>query len=246
MKRPRFSRRIGPALALLAVSVCSVVSAQTTSAPGIDVEIYNPVDGSNSFCVVPFEIFRAHVFVRPGDVSLTCDLTCGNDVSGGSASLAAGVIDVGFNPARLSIANAESNSDPGYAAVDGLVQLQNVGEGRVGWALAGDWINDGDPGSGLNNPCVMQKLDSAGWVFRLLLEAGTEGSTTLHLRRQTDPSSFALSFADICGSEAYTIANGGVNEVVDATVIIDAACSPLIFEDGFEFGDTSRWSATVP
>jgi NAD(P)-dependent dehydrogenase (short-subunit alcohol dehydrogenase family) len=64
----------------------------------------------------------------------------------------------------------------------------------------------------------MQKLDSAGWVFRLLLEAGTEGSTTLHLRRQNDPTPFALSFADICGSGAFTVSNGGISEVVDANV----------------------------
>jgi len=224
MKRPRFSRRIGLALALLTVSVCSVVSAQTTSAPGIDVEIYNPVDGSNSFCAVPNVAFWAHVFVRPGDENLTCDRTCGNNIPGGSASVATALIDVGFETSVLSVQNCQSNPDPTYAAVDGIPQLQNLDTGRIGWALEGDWIVDGNPSSGFNDPCVMQKLQSEGWVFRVQFTAASEGSTSLHLRSQVDPAPFALSFADICGSEAFTVSNGVIDEVVDAIVTVSWAC----------------------
>ena len=134
---------------------CAPAGAQTTSPPGIDIEIFNPEDGSNAFCVTPSEPFWIHVFVRPGEQSLSCDLPCGNGVPGGSANIAAGVIDLLFDVTLLEFQEAESNPDPGFAAVDGLLQTLNVDDGRIGWALAGDWVVNGYPASGLNDPCAM-------------------------------------------------------------------------------------------
>jgi hypothetical protein len=130
--------------------------------------------------------------------------------------------------------------------VDGLLQTFNLAFGRLGWALAGDWQVDGDPGSGLRDPCAMQKLSGAGWVIRVQFEAVGEGATVLHLRDGDDHPPFDLSFADICGSGDFTVDSGDIDELVDATVVIDPICSVAIFSDGFESGDTSAWSATLP
>jgi hypothetical protein len=112
----------------------------------------------------------------------------------------------------------------------------------VGWALAGDWMVDGDPNSGLNNACNMQMLDTAGWVYRVQLQANSANASVLQL---SVPPEFELSFADMCGSPAFTLAGGGIDEVVSATVI-GACTTDGLFFDGFESGDTTAWAASVP
>ena len=227
--------------ALLASGLCL---AQTTTPPGIDVEIYNSSDGSNRVCVPSGSSFWANVFVRPGSQSTSCPLACGSAL-GGSANLATAVIDVAFDSARLSFNQAQDNPNQSYAAVDGLIQTQNVGSGRVGWALAGDWTPNADTGGTLASPCDMQKLSTAGWVFRMQFTGASTGMTTLHLRRENDQAPFALSFADICGNPAFKESNGGVNQVRDMVVMVNTTCNGVLFFDNFERGDTSMWSATV-
>jgi hypothetical protein len=165
--------------------------------------------------------------------------TSGADVSGGSANLAAAVIDIEFDPAKLTYLGYENNA--ATAAVDGLIQTQNLGEGRIGWALAGDWDPDADPENPsvtLATPCAMGKLSTANWAFRLQFSYDVSSSATLHIRRESDDPAFPLSFADICGSEAFKVSNAGIDEVIDATVNLDQG---EIFSDGFESGDTTQW-----
>ncbi len=222
------------------LSVAGFVSAQTTTAPGIDVEIYNPADGGNRFCVAPGETFWAHVWVRPGPGALTCARGCSSlGVAGGSAHLAAGVVDVVFGGDLLSFIQAQSHAET--AAADGLIQDQNLAAGRIGWALAGDWIIDGDPESGLLDPCEARKLDSPDWVVRLELEGVAAGITGLHLRRPSSVQPFALSFADACGNAAFTPGDG-IDEVRDAAVLVSSGCAGLVFFDGFSGGDAAAWS----
>lgn len=220
-------------------------SAQTSTPPGIDIEVYNPVSGTNVVCVELGSSFWAHVWLRPGDSSSTCNLGCG-PADGGPAHLATAVVDVAFDPGRLTFDEAGNNPNPAYAAVDGLLQTQNLSNGRVGWALGGDWNPDADPITGsLADPCAMQKLSSADWVFRLRLTAAAQGLTTISLRRETDTPPFALSFADICGNPAYKQSNGSVDEVGDLVVMVAATCDDVVFFDNFERRDTSAWSHTA-
>jgi len=39
--------------------------------------------------------------------------------------------------------------------------------------------------------------------------------------------------------------NGGIDEVVDATVYVSSRCPAELFSDGFESSDTSHWSEGV-
>ena len=145
---------------------------------------------------------------------------------------------------QLSFSGAANNPDAGFAAIDGLIQ-DNSSQGRVGWALAGDWTPDADAEAGvLATPCTMNLLDTAGWVFQVHFTPGpaASGATMLHIRRETDSPPFALSFADMCGSEAYTKTNDGIDEIADAVVYISSSCASALFLDGFETASTSRWS----
>ena len=227
-------------LAALLVLPVAAVAQTTTPGPGVDVEIYNPVDGSHSFCSDVGTPFWANVYVRPGSNATTCSLACGT-VDGGNANIATGVIDVGFDPAALSFVAAETNPAPGFAAVDGLIQTQNLAAGRLGWALAGDWVVDGDPNSGLTTPCAMQKLDTAGWVFRVQLQPISGAASAITLRQ---PPDFQLSFADACGSPAFTQAGGDIDELVSALYL--GPCTDILFADDFESGGTTMWSTVVP
>lgn len=247
-------RRSRHAIVVFAMmACCSAVAAQTTT-PGtaIDVEIYNPVDGTNRFCVAVNESFTARVLVHPGDTSTTCGLSCSAGaatIPGGSANIATGIIDLEFDPALLGFVAASNN--PTSAAADGLIQ-DNSNEGRIGWALAGDWNTDADPTSGLKTPCDMGFLALSGWTpdngwaFETTFQGQAPGITSIHIRRQSDPTPFALSFADICGTDAFTISNNGVDEVVDATVAVSPSCSSMIFFDGFEPSNTRAWSRESP
>jgi hypothetical protein len=228
------------ALALLLVLPAAAMAQTTTPGASIDLEIYNPIDGSSTFCSDVGVPFWANVYVRPGSDATSCSLACGT-VAGGPANIGTGVIDVAFDPAALSYVSAETNPDPTFAAVDGLLQTQNLASGRIGWALAGDWLVDGDPVSGLNDPCAMQKLDAPGWVFRVQLQPVTGAASPLALVQQPD---FALSFADMCGSPAFTVAGGGIDEVRSALYI--GPCADILFADDFESGTTGAWSVVVP
>lgn len=237
------TRTVVFAAALLAASAAS---AQTTH-PGsaIDLELYNPADGGNAFCVAPGDTFWASLYVRPASgagSTMTCSPLCGSAI-GGPGSLAAAAVDVGFAPTALAYLGADLNPDPTFAAVDGLVQEQNLGQGRVGWALAGDWTPDGTTTGSLHDPCDMLKLDHAGWVVRFGFSVLGEGTTSLVVN---EPPDGPLSFADVCGSPAYTISNGGIDEVVAATVTNDCpAVSNIIFRNGVETGNASVWTSTV-
>ena len=209
------------AAVLVVALAASVVSAQTTT-PGdaIDIEIVNPADGSNVFCVSPSQTITARVFVRPGTGTLSCPLACSPpSVPGGSANIAT-------------------------AAIQGIAQEQNIADSRVGWALAGTWSTPGDPASTLASPCATQMLTTADWAFQLQFEASGDGMSSIHLRRETDTTPFALSFADMCGTEAFKQSNGGIDEVKDALVMVTGDCQDAIFFDNFDNGDTARWSGT--
>lgn len=217
--------------------------AQTTTSPGIDVEVYNAADASNKFCVSPGEILTAFVVVRPGTSSTTCTPACGTTVPGGSSAIATGVIDLAFDSDILGVSEAVAN--PNTVAAHGLIQ-DNSSSGRIGWALAGNWSVPGDLGSDLLNPCEMDFFSTTGWVYRIRFQVapGATGTTILHLRRPTD--SFALSFADICNSPTFSIASGDIDEVVDGTVLVAASCTDVLFFDSFESGSGDAWTVTVP
>ena len=222
----------------------SFVSAQTTL-PGddIDVEIFNPANGSNTFCVAPSDTVEARVFLRPGAGVLSCNLSCSPpSVPGGSANIATGVIDVAFDSDTLSYIPASIENNTATAAVQGLAQEQNVGDGRIGWALAGNWSTPADPTSNLLSPCDMQFVTAADWLFRMSFEAVGTGMSTLYLRGETDAEPFALSFADICGTEAFKRSNSGIDEVKSAVVMVSTECDDVLFFDNFDTGGTGQWS----
>ncbi|MEE4271582.1 MAG: hypothetical protein V2I67_07910 [Thermoanaerobaculales bacterium] len=227
-------------LALAAFVPAALTAQTTTPGPGIDVEIVNPVDGGNNFCAQLGSPFWAAVWVRPGDQNTTCSLGCGS-VGGGTAAIATAAVAVEFDPAKLAFAAAETNPDPSFAAVDGLVASGTAAAGRIGWSLAGDWLVNGDPSSGLAGPCTQQLLDSHGWVFRVQLQPISGGSSLIGLPRQPD---FALSFADHCGTAAFTISSSDLDELVPG--FVTTSCSSLadiLFADGFETGTPARWSS---
>lgn len=212
-------------LAILLMLVSGVARAQTSQpGPEIDIEIVNPANSGNTFNVFPGATFWAYVYLRPGDQSLSCQLDCGQgavSIPGGTANIATALIDVEFDNQMLEYLGTENN--PLTAAVDGLVQEQNLAGGRVGWALAGDWTPDATATSGtLASACDMARLDTADWLYRLRFRARSEaiGETTLHLRRESDDPAFELSFADLCGSPAFKQSAATVDEVIDATVSI--------------------------
>lgn len=237
------NRHLVLTFALIAL-VPAFLRAQTTSpGPGIDVEIVNPSDGSNNFCAQIGQPFWAEVWVHPGDVSTNCSLGCGT-VDGGTAALATAAVGTRFDAAMLSFATAETNPDPTSAAVDGLVLTTNSASGRIGWTLAGDWIVDGDPSSGLAGPCTQSLLDGPGWVFRIQLTATADGSSLISLPRQPE---FALSFADHCNATAYTLASADLDELIPG--FVTTSCSSqadIVFADGLETGSTGRWSNVNP
>ena len=239
--KPAAPRHLALAAVLLAAPFGA---AQTTQAgPAIDVEVYNPADGSNAFCAAPGDSFWAGLYVRPASgpgTTMSCSVLCGTAV-GGPGSLAAGAVDVAFNGSRLAYFAASVNPDPGFAAVDGLVQEQNVTAGRVGWALAGDWTPNGSTAGVLADPCAMLKLAQPGWVATFGFSVLVEGQTVLEIREQPG---FALSFTDICGAPVYTQGNGGIDEVVAATVSTECPeVADIIFRNGVETGDASVWTA---
>ena len=230
-------------LITLFISATSVHAQSSTQGPDIDVEIINPTDGTNTFCVAPNDTLTARLFVRPGTDSTSCTPSCGLTVDGGTAHLATAVVDVAFNSAAMSLTGSSNNA--ATAAVDGLLQ-DNTANGRIGWALAGDWTPDADTGGTLANPCDMQLLDTAGWVFEMqfAVASSASGISSLHIRRETDSPPFALSFADICGTDAFT-ASGGIDEIIDGAVLVSTSCTDLLFFDGFESHSTTRWSSAT-
>jgi len=233
------------AAVVVVLSAASLISAQT-STPGdaIDIEIVNPVDGSNVFCVAPSETFTARVFVRPGTGTLSCTLSCSPpDVTGGSANIATAVIDLGFDSSKLAYVESSIENNIGTAAVQGIAQEQNIVSDRIGWALAGTWSTPGDPVSTLASPCATQMLTIADWVFQLEFQATEAGMSSIHIRGESDNPPFALSFADICGTEAFKSSNGGIDEVTSASVLISTNCGDVLFFDAFEGGDIDRWTS---
>ncbi len=226
---------------LLPALLASVGWAQTsTPGPAIDLEIVNPSDGTNTFCVPPGSTLTARLFIRPGTGSASCTPSCGTVVDGGAAHLATAVVDIAFDNQKLTVSGTTNNS--GTAAVDGLVP-DNGAQGRIGWALAGDWSPNADTSGTLATPCDMQLLDTADWVVEaeFAIQPAASGITSLHLRRETDAGPFALSFADICGSEAFTEAGGGIDEITDGRVLVSSSCADVLFFDGFESRSTEYW-----
>lgn len=241
--------RISKQSAVLAfvLLVAPLVTAQTTQ-PGsaVDIEIYNPSNGSNAFCVAPSEIFAPRVFFRPGTGTLSCDLSCSPpSIPGGSANIATAVIDISFDPAVLSYVPGSIQNNTGTAAVQGMAQAQNIADNRIGWALAGTWSTPGDPSSTLASPCDTQLLTGADWLFQTQFQATGTGMSNLYLRRETDVQPFALSFADICGRTAFNQSNGSIDEVKDALVLVTDSCQSAVFFDNFATGDPTRWTAAV-
>jgi hypothetical protein len=231
-------------VALLFVAAAPAKAQTSTPGPAIDVEIYNSGSGGNLFCAAPGDTVSAFVWVSPatgGASSTQCSAPCGT-LDGGAGHLAAATLDVGFDPAHLSFYYAFSNGFMGSAAADGLLQLQNLSTGRIGWVLAGDWTPDADPGGSLADPCQTALIEQPGWILRLVFTVSAAGTSQLVLR---DLPGFPMGFADLCGSETFTAANGGIDEVIPATVSSTgpdcAALSNIIFRNGFETGDTFAW-----
>lgn len=225
----------------------SLTAAQTTQ-PGdaIDLEVFNPVTGSNRFCVPSSGTLDARVYLRTGADSLTCSLSCsGPSVAGGSANIATAVIDVAFDPDILNFVSGSLAGNTATAAIQGLAQEQNLADGRIGWALAGSWSDPGNPNSTLLTPCEMQMISSDDWIYEMQFEPIGTGMTTIHLRRETDSEPFALSFADICGTEAFKQSNGGIEEIRDAVVMVATDCQDVLFFDNFGTGDASQWSGAT-
>ena len=147
----------------------SLASAQTTQ-PGaaIDLEVYNPIDGSNRFCVAPSATIEARVYLRPGSDSTSCTLSCSPpNIPGGSANIATAVIDLAFDTSKLTIVNGSIESNGATTAIQGLAQEQNTADGRIGWALAGTWTTPGNPASSLLSPCDMQMITTSNWLFKV-------------------------------------------------------------------------------
>lgn len=238
MITPVFRALIGGLMVFSALVPLVAAAQTTTDGPAIDVEVFNPADGSNLFCAQPGSTLTARLFIRPGTQNTSCTPSCGSVVPGGTAHLATALLDLEFDPARLTFTSASNNG--GTAAVDGLIQ-DNAGTGRIGWALAGDWTPNATTSGLLANPCSMGLLDQAGWVTEMEFTVPTaaSGLTVLHLRRAADE--FPLSMADLCGDEAFREDNGGIDEIVDAQVLIAPDCSSALFFDGFETSDTGRW-----
>jgi hypothetical protein len=241
----RPNRGLVTALGLFAIlMVLTTAASAQTSIPGsaIDLEIVNPSDGTNSFCVAPGDTLTARLFVRPGNQTTSCTPSCGSVVSGGTAHIATAVVDIAFDNQKLNLVTHTNNT--GTTAVDGLIQ-NNATQGRIGWALAGDWTPDADTSGTLAAPCDMQLLESANWVLETQFTAQptASGMTTLHLRREGE--GFALSFADICSDEAMTMASGDIDEIIDGTVLVSASCTSVLFFDGFEDGTVGRWSSSA-
>ncbi len=225
----------------------SLASAQTTQ-PGtaIDLEVYNPIDGSNRFCVAPSATIEARVYLRPGSDSTSCTLSCSPpNIPGGSANIATAVIDLAFDTSKLTIVNGSIESNGATTAIQGLAQEQNTADGRIGWALAGTWSTPGNPASSLLSPCDMQMITTSNWLFKVEFQAVGAGMTSLHLRRESDTTPFALSFADICGTEAFKQSNGGIDEVRNAVVMVATDCQDVLFFDNFGTADATRWSTTT-
>ena len=240
---PQPFRRFSFVFAVMFLLVGAPLAAQTSTAgAGIDIELINPNDASNTICVNPDQAFTVRLWFHPGTGTAACTLACGS-IPGGNSHVATAVIDIDFDEAAMAFTGASDNPDAGYAAVDGLIQ-DNSSSGRVGWALAGDWSPDASTAGTLADPCSTTLLDAAGWLAEFNFTAGnTPSSTILHLRRQTDTLPFALSCADFCDSTtAFTQENGGIDEVIDATVYVSATCPAGLFSDGFESGDTMHWS----
>ena len=237
------TRTAWKALVSVLLAVAGTCFGQSSTAPGIDLELYNAADGTNRACVEAASSFWANVYVRPGSDAFTCTPECAPpDVAGGTTNLAAAAIDVAFDPTRLTYVQAENNASS--AAVDGLVQAQNLAAGRVGWALAGDWTPDADPSAGmLATPCAMQKLSAVDWVVRFQFTGSAPGMTLLHLQRAAD--AFPLSFADVCGTPAFTESSGAIDEVGDLVVLVADTCDGVLFFDSYERGDMSMWSGAV-
>ncbi len=229
---------------LLALFASAGWAQTSTPGPAIDIEILNPADGSNTFCVAPGGTLTARLFIRPGTDTTSCTPSCGTVVNGGAAHIATAVIDIAFDNQKMALVNSTKNTSS--AAVDGLVQ-DNAAQGRIGWALAGDWTPDADTSGALATPCDMQLLDSADWVLEtnFSVDPSASGITSLHFRLETDPDPFALSFADICGAEAFTQANGGIHEIFDGAVLVSSNCTSLLFFDGFEDGGFLAWSSNT-
>ncbi len=229
------------AIFILAVFATTGLSQTTTPGATIDLEIINPSDDTNTFCVAPGDTLTARLFIRPGSNTTSCTPSCGTLVDGGAAHIATAVVDIAFDNQKLNLVSSTNNS--GTAAVDGLVQ-DNSSQGRIGWALAGDWTPNAVTSGTLATSCDMQLLDSADWVIEteFSVQPTASGITSLHLRRETD--AFALSFADICSDEAFTVANGGIDEIVNGAVLVSSSCADVLFFDGFETGTTAIWSAS--
>jgi hypothetical protein len=100
----------------------------------------------------------------------------------------------------------------------------------------------------LDDPCHTGLLTSPGWVFRTQLSGTVPGMTTLHLRQQGFAPPFQLSFADLCGSPAFTQGSGAINQVVESVVMVDPACATngVIFFDNLERASTAAWTVTSP
>jgi len=242
---PRLKIQITVLTALLLIGL--PIGAQTTQ-PGdsIDVEIYNPANGGNSFCVAPSGTIDARVYLRTGSDSISCTLSCSPpNVPGGSANIATAVIDIAFDDNQIHYVADSMANNSGTAAIQGLPQEQNLADGRIGWALAGAWSDPGNPGSTLLSPCAMPMITTDDWLFQIQFQAVETGMTNLHIRRETDTPFFALSFADICGTEAFKQSNGGIDEVRGAVVMVAADCQDVLFFDNFGSGDASRWTSTT-
>ena len=222
-------------VALFAAALsCAAWCESVAPGPAIDVAVVNPEDGSNRFAIAAGQSFEVELRVHPVDLgqfpsqAASCDLAeCAGAVVGGRGHLAAGLLQLRFDPAALTLVSSEI---PGTgAAADGIVLDAGAAQGRIGWALAGDFVIDGDRDSGLRSICEMATLSAPEVVLRLTFRRETDEDTTIHLATPEDVDPFALSFADRCSTSSFTLANGAIDQVIDGLLV-----EGPIFKDGFE------------
>jgi len=230
-------------LLALAVAVSPLLAVAQTSTPGgIDVEVYFPLNGTNTLCAAPGAVIEAAVFLRPGADQTSCQLACGL-AAGGSQNLAIGLIEIEFDVAHLELLEAYVNPAVDSAA-DALLSLSQPASGVARWALAGNWSPNGSFGGVLEDPCSISPHSQPSWIFGLSFRVLADGPAPIRVRRAADPQPSPLSFAELCGAAVYNEVNGGIDEVIDA--VVETSCTgALLFEDDFEGGSTLSWSAVV-
>lgn len=202
--------------------------ARAADPDGMGLKLQDPGTGQNVFYINPNGEFDLDLLVMPG-LTLTENPGCpAPDNFCGDGATAYGVVDVGFDPLVIEYVGSVLNPN-GNAPAAAYAQLmeQNLANGRVGISLNGDPLG----------PCATPKImtPQSLWRSTWRLRDPATAFGQFHVRRM-NPDGFPVSFADACGETFY---EEQMSVLQDAVAIANAA---FIHGDGFETGDTSRWS----